>query len=140
LDILPRLRTVKKSDGNVKVRNRRGYFASLPEDDAGRELRTTWSADVVETSVVKEDASEENAEEIGAESSEYPDYFAVMSSKTDFGVQCADKSRQGNDSVQHAVCNFTVYERPLFLRRVQQECLKQIKGINERRCHAWGSK
>jgi hypothetical protein len=44
LDIFPRIRTVKKADETVSVRNKRGYFASLPEDDTGRELRVDRSA------------------------------------------------------------------------------------------------
>jgi hypothetical protein len=142
LDIFPRFRTVKKADGTVRVRNKRGYFASLPENDAGRELRMDWSNEKAPNVVAKEKekGDGDDAGEVTAESSEYPDYFAVLPGKTDFGVQCAEKSRQGNDVVRRKLNCFIAYERPLFLKRVQQVCLQRIQDINAARCETWRPK
>jgi IS605 OrfB family transposase len=139
LDIFPRFRTVKKADGTVRVRNKRGYFASLPDDDAGRELRVDWSKEQALNVVAneKEKSNGDDADEVTAESSEYPDYFAVLPDKTDFGVQCADNCYQGNDVVRQKLGGFIAYERPLFLKRVQQMCLQRIKDINAARCETW---
>ncbi len=139
LDIFPRFRTVKKADGTVKALNRRGYFASLPEDDAGRELRVDWSSErAVQTSATESNG--DNGDDVVAESSEYPDYFAVQPGTTDFGVQCADKCHRTNGAARQRLGDFIAYERPLFLKRVQQICSKRIEDINTARCAVWSPK
>jgi hypothetical protein len=137
LDVFPRLRTIKQAGGSVKVRNKRGSFASLPEDDVNRGLRTDWGTRQTEVVSSRGEASAENVEETVAESSEYPDYFVVISGKTDFGLYCTDESRKGSDSIQQMIGDFSAYERPLFLKRVQKVCLDRIKDINLARCSAW---
>jgi IS605 OrfB family transposase len=138
LDIFPRFRTVKKANGTVRVRNRRGYFASLPEDDAGRELRVDWSQETAPKTTPNESIGDE-VDEVAAESSEYPDYFAVLPHTTDFGVRCADKCHQSNGVVRQRLSDFTAYERPLFLKRVQQICSQRMGDINAARCETWRS-
>lgn len=142
LDIFPRLRTVKKADGTVKVRNKRGHFASLSEDDAGRELRVDWSIQKAPNAPASEveKSSGDDTGEVATESSEYPDYFAVLPGWTDFGVQCANKCYQGNDVVQQKLGDLIAYERPLFLKMVQQVCWQRIKNINAARCKSWQPK
>jgi IS605 OrfB family transposase len=142
LDIFPRFRTVKKADGTVKVRNKRGHFASLPEDDAGRELRVDWSIEKAPNAPTSEveKSTDNDAGEVAAESSEYPDYFAVLPGQTDFDVQCADKRYQGNEVVRQKLGDLVAYERALFLKRVQQVCWQRIKDINTARCKSWQPK
>lgn len=70
LDIFPRLRTVKKADGTLKVRNKRGHFASLREDNAGRELRMDWSGDGTPNAPPNEaeKSTDDDSGEVAAES------------------------------------------------------------------------
>jgi IS605 OrfB family transposase len=139
LDIFPRLRTVKKADGTVKVRNKRGHFASIPEDDTGRELRVDWSDGGETTQAPNETGKpDSDAEESAAESSEYPDFFAVLPGGTNFGVHGADKCHCGTEASRRILGDFLAYERPLFLKRVQQVCLDRVQEINAGRMSQWG--
>jgi len=139
LDIFPRLRTEKKAGGIVGVRNKRGYFAALPEGDPGRALRVDWTAPVEAPKVSSEAPASAGDEEAAAESSEYPDYFAVVDGKTDFGVGAADKRHLANTDAHTVLGQFIAYERPLFLKRVQEVCRKRIETINEARLKKTGS-
>jgi IS605 OrfB family transposase len=137
LDIFSRLRTVKKSDGRVKVGNKRGYFACLPENDADRELRFNWSNNDSVSSTAEREESDGQVEEMMAESSEYPDYFALLPDSTDFGIYCDDKCLHANDRAVQELNDFAAYQRPLFLKRLQQVCFKRIENINDSRLADW---
>ncbi len=143
LDIFPRLRTLKKGDGTVRVRNKRGHFASLPENDEARELRGDWNAPPAKNEdkpTGGDDLEGESEDSAAAESSEYPDFFAVIAGRTDFGVLCEEDKHTASSTTQKEIGNFVAYERPLFLKRVQQVCMNRIKDINTARIKAWETK
>ena len=138
LDIFPRIKTEKKGDGRVRVRNRRGFFASLDDNDSRRELRTDWNA-VVEDSTGSGGNGGTNEDEEGTESSEFPDYFAVTKATSFLEVNALPDSKtcRCHAEVEAPIPRFVAYERPLFLKKVQEACYGRIAEINKTRIDAW---
>jgi IS605 OrfB family transposase len=126
-DIFPRLRSVESAEASVRIRNRRGYFATLADDDDKKFLRkedSSLTPKAIETTKL---VSENGEAEQHAESSQYPDFFI---SNLDFSRFPRSESFQPHPNSGHS---FNAYRRGLFLKRVQQLCEKRIGQINKLR-------
>lgn len=141
LDIFSRIKTEKKGEGRVRVRNRRGFFASSDDNDPRRELRTDWNA-VVENSSANGGNEGTNEDEDGTESSEFPDYFAVTESTSFPKVNMLPDNKRSHCHTEAAsmLPGVVAYERPLFLTKVQEACYDRIKALNAARIEAWKEK
>jgi IS605 OrfB family transposase len=126
-DIFPRLRSVESAETSVRIRNRRGYFATLADDDDKKFLRKEDSPPTAKAPEVTKLVSENGEAEQHAESSQYPDFFI---SNLDFSRLPRSESFQPHANSGHS---FNAYRRGLFLKRVQQLCEKRICQINKLR-------
>lgn len=126
-DIFPRLRSIESSETSVRIRNRRGYFATLADDDDKKFLRKEDSSISLKAKDAIKLASENNEAEQQVESSQYPDFFI---SHLDFSRLPRGESFQPHPNSGYS---FNAYRRGLFLKRVQQLCQKRIDHINKLR-------
>lgn len=126
-DIFPRLRSVESAEASVRIRNRRGYFATLADDDDKKFLRKENSSLAPKAVEATKLVSENGEAEQPAESSQYPDFFI---SNLDFSRLPRSESFQPHIDSGHS---FNAYRCGLFLKRVQQICEKRICQINKLR-------
>jgi len=124
-DIFPRLRTTEISEESVRVRNRRGSFAKLPDDDPKKRFKKVGSS-AATVGNSSEESKDDDAEQ-KAESSQYPDFF--LNACNFPGLPESESHASHPD----AVLSLKAYRRGLFLKRVQQLCEERIEAINERR-------
>lgn len=127
-DIFPRLRTVRVNEGAVRVKNRRGWFAARAHD-ADREL-TKAGAVLVAAPVAPEPVA--SRDEGIEESSEHPDFFAVIAA-TKFGGLPAGERYEPASLATEQLSPFSAFARPLFLKKVQEASFARSVQVNEAR-------
>lgn len=131
-DIFPRLRTVEISEESVRIRNRRGSFAKLADDDPEKLLGKADTSSATAGNGSR--GNKEGDEEQNTESSQYPDFFLNA---------CNFPGMPKNESYTphpNAGLSFKAYRRGLFLKRVQQLCDERIEAINSKRLEDWRNK
>ncbi len=135
LDIFPRLRTLRVNDGTVRVNNRRGWFTARARD-ADRELTKVGAVLVV---VAAAPQPVGNSDEGAEESSEHPDFFAVIVG-TEFGGLPIGERHEPATLATQQLSPFSTFARPLFLKKVQDASFARAVQINDVRIAAWKMK
>ena len=123
-------RQLNRTLDSVKVRR---FKLRIPEDDPRRELRKDQAGSAAVNAEQQRQAAGEkpaNGEDESSESSEFPEFFAVIPGGTDFdGLPSADAYHPCSEA-EPDVTKARAYQRGLFLRRVQQVCLGRTEAIN----------
>lgn len=161
-DIFPRLRTVKVSGEQVRVTNRRGWFAqfaansderlvggaeNLPVTAAANGAVTTSSTQDVVTKKagkkrdVKIDAEKKpdsDDTESSGQSSEFPPYFTAATHAA--WLANWDWLRSQAVTFEAGSTKLDAYPQGAYLKRIEQLCSDCVTGINAARIAAWQAK
>lgn len=158
-DISPRLRTLKVSGEQVRVTNRRGWFAqyaangderliggaeNLPEVTAASGPAATGSTNAVVTKKPGKKRSAKTGDEkkvdgdeneLSGQSSEFPPYFTATSNAAWFTEW--DWLRSLAVTFDADSIKLNAYPQGAYLKRVEELCSACVKDINSKRIDNW---